>query len=253
MTASQPLRKIWSRGGLPSSSRVAEGLQRWRPKQRLQRFRSWSLGAATRSRLALSPVSTGRGGNITGVTSLLSARGGKQLGLLRELVPKANVIGLLMNPNEPTSESQVGDVQAAAREIGAQLIVLRASTERDIDAAFATLVQQRAGALILGISPLFVTQADKLIALAARHTRPVMYFRREFATARGLWRFGPDTDEYYRLLCVCAGRILKGEKPADLPVVQSTKFELVINLKTAKALGIDVPTSMQLLADEVIE
>src|SRR5262249_41275582 len=120
MTASQPLRKIWSRGGLPSSSRVAESLQRWRPKQRLQRFRSCSLAAATRSRLALSPVSTGRGGNITGVTSLLSALGGKQLGLLRELVPKANVIGLLMNPNEPASESSGADIQGAAREMGAE-------------------------------------------------------------------------------------------------------------------------------------
>ena len=121
------------------------------------------------------------GGNITGVTSLLSALGGKQLGLLRELVPKASIIGLLMNPNEPTSESQVGDVQVAAREIRAQLVFLRASIERDIDAAYAILVEQRAGALILGQSPLFLTQADKLISLGARHTMPVMYFRREFA------------------------------------------------------------------------
>jgi putative ABC transport system substrate-binding protein len=193
------------------------------------------------------------GGNITGVTSLLTALGGKQLELLRELVPKASVIGLLINPNEPTSESQVGDVQAAAREIGVQLIVLRASTERDIDAAFATLVQQRVGALILAISPLFLTQADKLVALAARHTVPVMYFRREFAAAGGLVSYGSGTAEYYRQIGVYAGRILKGEKPGDLPVVRSTKFELVINLKTAKALAIDVPTSMQLLADEVIE
>jgi putative ABC transport system substrate-binding protein len=193
------------------------------------------------------------GGNITGVTSLLTALGGKQLELLRELVPKASVIGLLINPNEPTSESQVGDVQAAAREIGVQLIVLRASTERDIDAAFATLVQQRVGALILAISPLFLTQADKLVALAARHTVPVMYFRREFAAAGGLVSYGSGTAEYYRQIGVYAGRILKGEKPGDLPVVRSTKFELVINLKTAKALGIHVPTSMQLLADEVIE
>jgi putative ABC transport system substrate-binding protein len=193
------------------------------------------------------------GGNITGVTSLLTVLGGKQLELLRELVPKASVIGLLINPNEPTSESQVGDVQAAAREIGVQLIVLRASTERDIDAAFATLVQQRVGALILAISPLFLTQADKLVALAARHTVPVMYFRREFAAAGGLVSYGSGTAEYYRQIGVYAGRILKGEKPGDLPVVRSTKFELVINLKTAKALGIHVPTSMQLLADEVIE
>ena len=193
------------------------------------------------------------GGNITGVTSLLSALGGKQLGLLREMVPKVNVIGLLMNPNEPTSESQVGDVQAAAREIGAQLIVLRASTERDIDAAFATLVQQRAGALMLGISPLFVTQADKLVALAARHTMPVMYFRREFAAAGGLVSYGSGTAEYYRQLGVYAGRILKGEKPADLPVVQSTKFELVINLKTAKAFGMTIPPGVLAIADEVIE
>jgi putative tryptophan/tyrosine transport system substrate-binding protein len=193
------------------------------------------------------------GGNITGVTSLLSALGGKQLELLRELVPKASVIGFLMNPKEPTSESQVGDLQAAAREIGVHLIVLGASTERDIDAAFGILVQKRVDALILGISPLFVTEADKIVALAARYTMPVMYFRREFAAAGGLVSYGSGTAEYYRQLGVYAGRILKGEKPADLPVVRSTKFELVINLKTAKGLGIDVPTSMQLLADEVIE
>jgi len=193
------------------------------------------------------------GGNITGVTNLLSALSGKQVGLLQKLVPKASTIGLLMNPNEPTSETQVGDVQVAAREIGAQLIVLRASTERDIDAAFATLVEQRTGALILGTSPLFVTQADKLIALAARHTVPVMYFRREFAAAGGLASYGSGTAETYSQLGVYAGRILKGEKPADLPVVQSTKFELVINLKTAKALGIDVPPTLLARADEVIE
>ena len=193
------------------------------------------------------------GGNITGVMSLLGALGGKQVGLLRELVPKASIIGFLMNPNEPTSEPQVDDVQVAAREIGAQLIVLRASTERDIDAAFATLVEQRAGALILAVGALFLTQADKLIALAARYTVPVMYFRREFAAAGGLVSYGSGTAEYYRQLGVYAGRILKGEKPADLPVVQSTKFELVINLKTAKALGIVVPPTLLARADEVIE
>jgi putative tryptophan/tyrosine transport system substrate-binding protein len=193
------------------------------------------------------------GGNITGVMSLLGALGGKQVGLLRELVPKASIIGFLMNPNEPTSEPQVDDVQVAAREIGAQLIVLRASTERDIDAAFATLVEQRAGALILAVGALFLTQADKLIALAARYTVPVMYFRREFAAAGGLVSYGSGTEEYYRQLGVYAGRILKDEKPADLPVVQSTKFELVINLKTAKALGIVVPPTLIARADEVIE
>ena len=193
------------------------------------------------------------GGNITGVMSLLGALGGKQVGLLRELVPKASIIGFLMNPNEPTSEPQVDDVQVAAREIGAQLIVLRASTERDIDAAFATLVEQRAGALILAVGALFLTQADKLIALAARYTVPVMYFRREFAAAGGLVSYGSGTEEYYHQLGVYAGRILKGEKPADLPVVQSTKFELVINLKTAKALGIVVPPTLLARADEVIE
>jgi putative ABC transport system substrate-binding protein len=193
------------------------------------------------------------GGNSTGVTSLLTALGGKQLELLRELVPKTSVIGLLMNPNEPTSESQVGDVQAAAREIGVQLIVLRASTERDIDAVFATLVQQRIGALIIAISPLFLTQADKLVALAARHTVPVMYFRREFAAAGGLVSYGSGTAEYYRQIGVYAGRILKGEKPGDLPVVRSTKFELVINLTTAKALGLTIPASILSLADDLIE
>jgi putative ABC transport system substrate-binding protein len=193
------------------------------------------------------------GGNLTGVTSFSGALGAKRLGLLRELVPTAAVIALLVNPNEAFGEVITGDIEEAARIVGQQLIVLRASTEPEIDAAFATLVQQRAGALLVGPGPFFVTRKDRLVALAARHAVPAMYFRRELAEAGGLVSYGSTTSEGYRQMGGYAGRILKGEKPADLPVLQPTKFELVINLKTAKALGIAIPNSMQLLADEAIE
>jgi len=193
------------------------------------------------------------GGNLTGVTSFLFALGTKQIGLLRELVPTAAVIAFLVNPDDPGAESRINDVQAAARTVGQQLSVLRVSTEPDIDAAFATLVQQRAGALLVSAGPFFVTRADQLIALAARHAVPTMYFRRELAVAGGLMSYGSSTAEGYRQMGVYTGRILKGAMPTDLPVVQPTKFELVINLNTAKALGLTVPPSLFARADEIIE
>jgi putative tryptophan/tyrosine transport system substrate-binding protein len=193
------------------------------------------------------------GGNITGVTSLLGALGEKQLGLLRELVPGAAMIGMLVDPNDPWIASETTSAQAAARSVGQQLIVLRASSEREIDAAFAILVQQRAGALLVVASPFFVTRADYLIALAARHALPAIYFRREIADAGGLISYGTSTEELYGQMGVYAGKILNGAKPADLPVMQATKFELVINLKTAKALGLTIPPTLLARADEVIE
>jgi len=193
------------------------------------------------------------GGNITGVTSLLGALGTKQLGLLRELVPKAATIAMLVNPNETWADTEITNTQAAARAVGQQLAVLRASTEREIDAAFAILVQQRIGALMVAASPFFFTRADYIIALSARHSLPAIYFRREIADAGGLISYGSSTAELYGQMGVYAGKILIGAKPADLPVMQPTKFELVINLKTAKTLGLEVPPTLLARADEVIE
>ena len=177
----------------------------------------------------------------------------KQLGLLRELLPKADLIGMLVNPNEPWAASETSEGQRAAHSVRQQLIVLKASTEHDIDAAFATLVQQRAAALLVAASPLFVTRAEQLIGLSARHSLPTIYFRRELAASGGLMSYGSSTAEAYGQMGVYAGKILNGAKPADLPVLQPTKFELVINLKTARSLGLEVPAKLLALADEVIE
>jgi putative ABC transport system substrate-binding protein len=206
------------------------------------------------------PVETGLvasvnrpGGNATGVSSLTRVLGAKQIGLLRELVPTATVIAYLSNPEEPTAASQIGDAEAAAREVGQQLIVLNARSENEIDAAFRSLLHQRAGALLVGTGPFFLTRAAKLVALAARHAVPVMYFRREFPEVGGLMSYGSSTAEMYRQMGLYTGRILKGDRPADLPVLLPTKFEFVINLKAAKALGIVVPPTLLARADEVIE
>jgi putative tryptophan/tyrosine transport system substrate-binding protein len=193
------------------------------------------------------------GGNITGVGTFFFSLGTKQLGLMRELMPNANPFALLIDPHMASSESQANDTEAAGRAVGQRLIVLRANTEREIDAAFATLVQQRAGALLVATSPFFVTRAHYLITLAARHSLPAMYFRREFVEAGGLMSYGTSTAESYRQLGNYAGKILSGFKPADLPVIQSTKFEFVINLQTTKALGLTVPPGLLAIADEVIE
>ena len=193
------------------------------------------------------------GGNLTGVVSLVSVLAAKQIGLLRELVPTAAVIAFLVNPNDAAAEFQINDAQAAARAVGQQLIILKAGTVGELDAAFATLVQQRAGALLVAAGPFFLTRAHNIIALAVRHAVPVMYFRREFADAGGLISYGSGSAELYRQMGIYTGRILKGEKPADLPVLQPTKFELVINLKTAKALGLALSSGLLSIADEVIE
>jgi putative ABC transport system substrate-binding protein len=193
------------------------------------------------------------GGNITVVNPSSGLFSAKRLGLLRELVPTAALIGVLLNPKFPDSATQLDDIEEAARTVGQQIHVVNASSEQDIDAAFARLSQEGVGALISGVDPFFDTRRDQIIALAAHHAVPMIYGQRVYAVAGGLMSYAPSFSEAYRQAGIYVGRILKGEKPADLPVVQPTKYELVINLKTAKALGLKVPVSMQVLADEVIE
>jgi putative tryptophan/tyrosine transport system substrate-binding protein len=193
------------------------------------------------------------GGNLTGTTTFAGALVAKQLGLLRELVPNAGLIAILANPNEPAGESQIRDAETAARATGQLLVALRASTEREIDAAFAALLQQRASALLLGANPFFFGRADQLIGLAARHMVPTMYWRRELVEAGGLLSYGAKTAESYEQLGIYTGRILRGAKPGDLPVMQPTRFELVINPKAAKAIGLKLPATLLASADEVIE
>jgi putative ABC transport system substrate-binding protein len=193
------------------------------------------------------------GGNVTGVSFVSASVEGKQLGLLREVVPKAAVIGMLVNPASPTFAGHEREAQAAAHAFGQQLHVFKASTEHDIDNAFATLSQYRIGALLIAGSALFTGQHDRLVALAARHAMPTLHYSREFVEAGGLMSYGTSIRDAYRQLGVYVGRVLKGEKPADLPIIQSSTFELVINLKTAKTLGLTVPFGLLNAADEVIE
>ena len=193
------------------------------------------------------------GGNLTGASSLSVEIGPKRLQLLHEMVPTATVMAVLINPNNPNAEAQSRAMQAAARDIGLQLHVLHATTERDFDTAFATLVQLRASALVIGADVFLVNRSEQLAALALRHTMPAIFLYREFVAAGGLMSYGESARDSFRLSGVYAGRILKGEKPADLPVLQATKFQLIISLKTAKALGLTVPLPLLGQADEVIE
>ena len=193
------------------------------------------------------------GGNVTGVHLFLSLLDPKKLGLLRELVPQASVIAVLLNPNAADIQARLADVHEAAHAARQQIHVLHASTERELDTAFATLSQVRAGALVVGADAFFNSRRDHVVALAARHAIPAIYEGREYAVAGGLASYGTSLDDGYRQVGIYTGRILKGEKPADLPVVQSTRFELVINLKTANALGLTVPDKLLVAADEVIE
>jgi putative ABC transport system substrate-binding protein len=193
------------------------------------------------------------GGNATGLTSLNVEVGPKNLELLHELVPQAARIGLLVNPNNPDAAIQSKETQAAAGRLGLQLHVLHAGTEREIDAAFVSAAELRAGALLIGPDAIFFSRSRQLGALAFRHAIPAICPYREFAAAGGLMSYGTSIANLYRQVGAYTGRILKGEKPADLPVQQAVKLELVINLKTAKALGIEVPPTLSARADEVIE
>src|SRR5450631_2211434 len=193
------------------------------------------------------------GGNATGVNILTTELEAKRLGLLRELVPTASIIAHLVNPSYPPTETNVKDVAAAARVMGLQIILVEASSESGIDAAFAAIQQKRAGALLVGADPFFNGRRNQIVALAVRDALPAIFEQREFAVAGGLMSYGTSITDAYRQMGVYAGKILKGEKPADLPVVQSTKFEFVISLKTAKTLGLTLPPGPLSIADEVIE
>jgi putative ABC transport system substrate-binding protein len=193
------------------------------------------------------------GGNMTGVYQFTTGLEAKRLGLLHELFPKATTIAVLVNPNYAGAENQLRDVHEAAGRLGVQLVVLRANTETEFTSAFADFSQQRADSLLVSGSPFFNSRREQLVALAARHVVPAIYERRDFSAAGGLMSYGTSLADAYRHAGAYAGRILKGENPADLPVMQSTKFEFVINLKTAKALGLTVPDNLLVAADEVIE
>jgi putative tryptophan/tyrosine transport system substrate-binding protein len=193
------------------------------------------------------------GGNITGVNIFTSEMGAKRLGLLHQMVPTAALIAVLINPKNPNAGAMSKEIPEAARTVGQKIHTLTASTERDLDAAFKTASQLGAGALLVAADPFFNSRRDYIVALAARHAIPAMYEQREFALAGGLMSYGTNLSHGYRQTGLYTGRVLKGEKPADLPVVQSTEFEFVINLNAAKALGLEVPPGLSTSADEVIE
>jgi putative ABC transport system substrate-binding protein len=210
--------------------------------------------------LGLDPVALGLvaslnrpGGNITGVATLGGELGAKRLELIHELVPGANLIGVLLNPANPGIDSQTREIQAAAQILGVRLQIVHASVERDFDAAFAALLELRASALVIGNDALLINRSDQLAALALRHAMPAVYQFREFVAAGGLMSYGGSAIDLSRLVGAYIGRILKGEKPGELPVQQATRVELIINMKTAKALGLTFPLTLLGRADEVIE
>jgi ABC-type uncharacterized transport system substrate-binding protein len=193
------------------------------------------------------------GSNATGVYIFQQVLEGKRLGLLHELVPAATLIAVLLNPTNANFQTQLRGVQDAARDLGQQVNILSASTARDIDVAFATVTKSGSGALLVGSDPFFNSERNQVVALAARHAIPAIFEGREFVTAGGLASYGTSLADAYRQAGIYTGRILRGEKAAELPIVQPTKFEFVINLKTAKALGLDVPPGLSSSADEIIE
>jgi ABC-type uncharacterized transport system substrate-binding protein len=206
------------------------------------------------------PVSTGLiaslnrpGGNMTGFTLLTNEMEPKRLGLLHDLIPGVDTVGVLVNPNFPPAERQLAALEAAARTINQKLVVAKAGKDAELTAAFASLVERRAGALLVASDPYFDTRRDRIIVFAAQNRLPAIYHFRDYAVSGGLISYGPNITELYRQAGVYTGRILKGDKPSDLPVVQPTKFEFVINLKTAKALGLTIPAGLISFADEAIE
>jgi len=205
-------------------------------------------------RLGLVPSLNRPDGNITGVATLNIEVAPKRLQLLHEVVPSAKVVALLVNPVDATvAEIQTHEVQSAAHTLGLELHVLNARTETDFDAVFANIIQMHAGGLVIGADPLFNSRCKQLGELTVRHAVPAIYGRHDFTAAGGLLSYGPDQSDAYRRTGIYVGRVLKGEKPADLPVQQATKVELYINLKTAKRLGLNVPNTLIGRADEVIE
>jgi putative ABC transport system substrate-binding protein len=193
------------------------------------------------------------GGNVTGVTTLGAEIAPKRLEMLRELAPKAIAVAILVDPTTLTAETLQRELQTAAQRLGLKLHVLHASTDHDLDTAFATLVELRAGGLVIGPGPFFTSRSERIASLSVRHAVPVVFDGREFVAAGGLMSYGGSLTDAYRLVGVYTGRVLKGEKPADLPVQQATKVEMVINLATAKALGLEIPPMLLARADEVIE
>ena len=210
-------------------------------------------GGADPVRLGVVASLNRPGGNATGINYLLNSLASKLLQIVDELIPRGEPIAALINSDNPNAANDVQDMQEATQAIGRQIKVMHATTEREIDAAFQQVVNERIGALVVGSDGFFFSQRDRLVGLAARHKLPAIYFGREFVAAGGLMSYGSDLADGYRQVGIYAGRILKGEKPADLPVIQSSKFELLINLKTARTLGVAVPTTLLAIADEVIE
>jgi putative tryptophan/tyrosine transport system substrate-binding protein len=193
------------------------------------------------------------GGNLTGVSFLVVFTVAKRLELLSELVPTAGIIGMLVNPNNPNAESTIRDAQAAAEKLGKKLVVVEAGTESDLDTSFATFIRQKVEAVLVETDPFFLAQREQIVVLTARHSLPAIFAFREFVAVGGLMSYGTSLSNAYHQAGVYAGKILKGEKPTELPVVQPTKFEFVINLKTAKTLGLRISDNLLSLADEVIE
>jgi putative tryptophan/tyrosine transport system substrate-binding protein len=192
-------------------------------------------------------------GNVTGISFFSSVLSAKGLGLLHDIVPNATIVAVLLNSADPETVHELSDAQEAALAFGQQLLVLNASSQNEIDAAFASLRQQSAGALVIGGSPFFTARHQQIVGLAAQLRIPTIYFSREFIPDGGLISYGNDIPDAYRQAALYVARVLKGEKPANLPVVQSSKFELVVNLKTAKTLGLTIPSGVMAIADEVIE
>jgi putative ABC transport system substrate-binding protein len=228
-------------------------LPRWRQKPRTTTIPIVFTSATDPVKDGLVASLNRPGGNITGVSLLTAELVQKRLELSREVVPNAAVVAMLVNPNNPNAEQNLRLAQEAARVIGLQLVIVKAGGASDLNTAFATIVQRQAGALVIAADPFFNSQSEQLAALTVRHAIPTIYQLREFAAAGGLISYGINLADAYRLAGNYAGQILKGAKPANLPVQQPTKFELFINLKTAKALGLIIPKQLLIGADEVIE